>query len=324
MVDISKGYVDEPIPEEVNNNIVAEIKKLCREKNAVIMGHYYQPDDIQDISDYIGDSLALAQLAQKTDADIILVCGVHFMGETAKILCPDKKVLVPDLNAGCSLADSCPVDKFAEFKSQHPGYTVVSYVNTTAGVKAITDICVTSSNAKKIIDQLPLDEKIIFGPDRNLGNYINSVSGRNMLLWDGACEVHEKFSLEKILELKKQFADAPVLAHPECRKYILNVSDYVGSTKGIINYVAHSDKSQFIIATESGVIHEMRKQNPDKEFIPVPPDDSSCSCNECSYMKLTTLAKVYNALKFEQPEILISEDIRSKAEKSILNMLKMS
>ncbi|MBQ6962600.1 MAG: quinolinate synthase NadA [Paludibacteraceae bacterium] len=321
-VDISKGFVDKPVPAGID--IVKEIKRLCKEKNAVIMGHFYQPAEIQDISDYIGDSLALAQLAQKTTADIILVCGVHFMGETAKILCPDKKVLVPDLNAGCSLADSCNPDDFKKFIDEHPGHKVVSYVNTTAKVKALTDICVTSSNAQKIIDQLPKDQKIIFGPDRNLGNYINSTSGRSMLLWDGACEVHEKFSLEKILALKKQYPGAPVLAHPECKKHVLVVADYVGSTKGIINYVNNSDKKTFIIATESGVIHEMRKQNPDKEFIPVPPDDSTCACNECAYMRLTTLEKVYNALKYEQPEILISEDVRKKAEKSIVTMLQMS
>ena len=321
-MDISKGFVDKPVPAGID--IVKEIKRLCKEKNAVIMGHFYQPAEIQDISDYIGDSLALAQLAQKTTADIILVCGVHFMGETAKILCPDKKVLVPDLNAGCSLADSCNPDDFKKFIDEHPGHKVVSYVNTTAKVKALTDICVTSSNAQKIIDQLPKDQKIIFGPDRNLGNYINSTSGRSMLLWDGACEVHEKFSLEKIIALKKQYPDAPVLAHPECKKHVLVVADYVGSTKGIINYVNNSDKKTFIIATESGVIHEMRKQNPDKEFIPVPPDDSTCACNECAYMRLTTLEKVYNALKYEQPEILISEDVRKKAEKSIVTMLQMS
>lgn len=321
-MDISKGFVDKLVPADID--IVKEIKKLCKEKNAVIMGHFYQPAEIQDISDYIGDSLALAQLAQKTTADIILVCGVHFMGETAKILCPEKKVLVPDLNAGCSLADSCQPEEFKKFIDEHPGHKVVSYVNTTAKVKALTDICVTSSNAQKIIDQLPKDQKIIFGPDRNLGNYINSTSGRNMLLWDGACEVHEKFSLEKILDLKKQYPDAPVLAHPECKKHVLVVADYVGSTKGIINYVNNSDKKKFIIATESGVIHEMRKQNPDKEFIPVPPDDSTCACNECAYMRLTTLEKVYNALKYEQPEILISEDVRAKAEKSIVTMLQMS
>ena len=321
-MDISKGFVDKPVPAGID--IVKEIKRLCKEKNAVIMGHFYQPAEIQDISDYIGDSLALAQLAQKTTADIILVCGVHFMGETAKILCPDKKVLVPDLNAGCSLADSCNPDDFKKFIDEHPGHKVVSYVNTTAKVKALTDICVTSSNAQKIIDQLPKDQKIIFGPDRNLGNYINSTSGRSMLLWDGACEVHEKFSLEKIIALKKQYTGAPVLAHPECKKHVLVAADYVGSTKGIINYVNNSDKKTFIIATESGVIHEMRKQNPDKEFIPVPPDDSTCACNECAYMRLTTLEKVYNALKYEQPEILISEDVRKKAEKSIVTMLQMS
>ncbi len=316
------GFIDIPFDEKLD--IKEEIKRLCKEKNAVIMAHYYQPDEVQDIADNIGDSLALAQMAKKTDADIILICGVNFMGETAKILCPEKKVLVPDLKAGCSLSDSCPADKLEDFIKKHPGYTVVSYVNTSAEVKALTDICVTSTNAKKIINNLPKDEKIIFGPDRNLGNYINSSCNRDMLLWNGACDVHEKFSLEKIIKLKEKYRDAEVLAHPECKKHVLLVADYVGSTKGIIDYVNKSEKKTFIIATESGVIHEMRKRNPEKEFIPVPPDDSSCACNECAYMRLTTLKKLYNALKYEQPEIKVKESIRKKAEKSIIRMLELS
>ena len=316
------GFIDIPFDEKLD--IKEEIKRLCKEKNAVIMAHYYQPDEVQDIADNIGDSLALAQMAKKTDADIILICGVNFMGETAKILCPEKKVLVPDLKAGCSLSDSCPADKLEYFIKKHPGYTVVSYVNTSAEVKALTDICVTSTNAKKIINNLPKDEKIIFGPDRNLGNYINSSCNRDMLLWNGACDVHEKFSLEKIIKLKEKYRDAEVLAHPECKKHVLLVADYIGSTKGIIDYVNKSEKKTFIIATESGVIHEMRKRNPEKEFIPVPPDDSSCACNECAYMRLTTLKKIYNALKYEQPEIKVRESIRKKAEKSIIRMLELS
>ena len=322
LLNKEKGYIDAPI--DGIKDIIGEIKNLCKEKNAVIMAHYYQPDDIQDIADHIGDSLALAQMAKNTDADIILICGVNFMGETAKILCPDKKVLIPDLNAGCSLAESCPADKLEEFINAHPGCTVVSYVNTSAEVKALTDICVTSTNAEKIIRQLPENEKIIVGPDRNLGDYINSSCNRNMILWDGACDVHEKFSLDKILQLKNQYPDAEVLAHPECKKHVLLVADYVGSTKGIINYVNKSNKKRFLIATESGVIHQMRKNNPDKEFIPVPPDDSTCSCNECAFMRLSNLQKIYNALKYEQPEISIDEEIRKKAEKSIIRMLELS
>lgn len=301
-----------------------EIDKLRKEKNAVILAHYYQTGDIQDIADFVGDSLALAQWAAKTTADIIVLCGVHFMGETAKILCPDKKVLVPDLNAGCSLADSCPADEFAEFVNQHPGYTVISYVNTTAAVKAVTDIVVTSTNAKQIVDSFPKDAKIIFGPDRNLGNYINSVTGRNMLLWNGACHVHEQFSLEKILELKAQYPEAEVITHPECKQPIIQVSDFVGSTAALIRYTAQSDKKQFIVATESGVIHEMKKQSPDKEFIPAPPNDSTCACNECNFMRLNTMEKLYNCLKYEQPEILIDKDIQEKAVIPIRRMLELS
>ena len=308
----------------MNNALKEEINKLRKEKNAVVLAHYYQTGDIQDIADFVGDSLALAQWAAKTTADIIVLCGVHFMGETAKILCPDKKVLVPDLNAGCSLADSCPADKFTEFVSQHPGYTVISYVNTTAAVKAVTDIVVTSTNAKQIVDSFPQDTNIIFGPDKNLGNYINSITGRNMLLWDGACHVHEQFSLEKILQLKREYPDAEIITHPECKQPIIRVSDFVGSTAALIKYTARSDKKQFIVATESGVIHEMKKKSPDKEFIPAPPNDSTCACNECNFMRLNTMEKLYNCLKYEMPEIYIDKDIQEKAVRPIRKMLEIS
>jgi len=305
-------------------NIVEKIEKLKKEKNAVIMAHYYQRGDIQDIADFIGDSLALAQWAAKTDADIILLCGVYFMGETAKILSPSKKVLVPDTDAGCSLANSCPVSEFGKFIEAHPGHTVVSYVNTTAEVKALTDIVVTSTNAKQIIESLPEDEKIIFAPDKNLGNYINSLTGREMVLWDGACHVHEQFSLEKMLELKEQYPDALVLAHPECKTPILTVADYVGSTSALLNFAVESSAKYFIVATESGILHEMQKKAPQKFFIPAPPNDSTCACNDCSFMKLNTMEKVYNALLNEQPEVLIEDSLREKAVKPILRMLEMS
>ncbi|MDR0810711.1 MAG: quinolinate synthase NadA [Paludibacter sp.] len=303
---------------------ISEINRLRKEKNAVIMAHYYQTGDIQDIADMVGDSLALAQYAAATDADIIVLCGVHFMGETAKILSPQKKVLVPDMAAGCSLADSCPAEKFEKFVETHPEHTVISYVNTTAAVKALTDVVVTSTNAKKIIDTFPLDEKIIFAPDRNLGNYINSITGRKMLLWDGACHVHEQFSLEKILDLKKDYPDALILAHPECKKVILTVADYIGSTQALLNYATKSENKTFIVATESGILHEMQKQNLDKTFIPAPPNDSTCACNECSFMRLNTLEKIYNCLLNETPEILVDETVRLKAVKPIERMLGLS
>ena len=296
---------------------ISEINRLKKEKNAVIMAHYYQMGDIQDIADHVGDSLALAQWAAKTDADIIVLCGVHFMGETAKILSPTKKVLVPDLNAGCSLADSCPADAFEVFTKAHPDHTVISYVNTTAAVKALTDVVVTSTNAKKIVDQFPKDAKLIFGPDRNLGNYINSVTGRSMLLWDGACHVHEQFSVEKLVKLKSEHPDSLILAHPECKKTVLIMADFIGSTQALLNYATASDKKSFLVATESGILHEMQKQNPDKEFIPVPPNDSTCACNECNFMRLNTMEKLYNCLLNETPEILIDEEIRLKAVKPI-------
>ena len=306
--------------------LIEEINRLKKEKNAVIMAHYYQTADIQDIADVVGDSLALAQRAAKTDADIIVLCGVHFMGETAKILSPQKKVLIPDAHAGCSLADSCPADKFEEFVNAHPDHTVISYVNTTAAVKALTDVVVTSTNAKKIVDQFPQDAKLIFGPDKNLGNYINSVTGRNMLLWDGACHVHEQFSLEKLLDLKKENPDAEIVAHPECKSVILKMADYVGSTQGLLNYVTNSDKKKFLVVTESGILHQMTKANPDKTFIPVPPEieGKTCMCNECNYMRMNTMEKLYACLRDEKPEILIEEELREKAVKPILRMLEMS
>jgi len=306
------------------DELISEIKRLRREKNAVIMAHYYQIGDIQDIADMVGDSLALAQYAAKTEADIIVLCGVHFMGETAKILSPQKKVLVPDIEAGCSLADSCPADEFERFVKAHPDHTVVSYVNTTAAVKAHTDIVVTSTNAKKIIDSLPLDAKIIFAPDRNLGNYINSVTGRNMLLWDGACHVHEQFSVENLIELKKAHPKAKVLAHPECKNVVLMLADFVGSTQALLNYATNSQDTEFLVATESGIIHQMQKQNPNKVFIPVPPVDSTCGCNDCKYMRLNSLEKLYLCLKTEQPEILVDEALRVKAVKPIERMLELS
>lgn len=308
-------------------SVASEIRRLCKEKNAIIMAHYYTRPEIQEVADFIGDSLALAQKATTVDADIIVMCGVHFMGETMKILCPTKKVVIPDMAAGCSLADSCKAADLKKYKEEHPGYMVVSYVNTSADVKALTDVVVTSSNAKKIVDQLPQDAKIIFGPDKNLGNYINSVTGREMLLWDGACHVHSRFSLEALLELKKQYTDAPVLAHPECKAVILSQADVIGSTKAILDFVIKSDKKQFIVVTESGILHEMQKACPDKEFIPVPPEISEsigCQCNECEYMRLNTLDKLYKCLRDEKPEILVDEAIAQKAIAPIQRMLEMS
>jgi len=306
------------------NELISEIIRLKTEKNAVIMAHYYQEDDIQDIADFIGDSLALAQQAATTNADIIVLSGVHFMGETAKIISPEKKVLIPDVNAGCSLADSCPEDKFREFVEANPNHTVISYVNTSAAVKALTDIVVTSTNAAAIVNSLPENEKIIFGPDRNLGNYINSVTGRNMLLWDGACHVHEQFSVEKIIELKSKHPNAKLIAHPECKKVVLVMSDFIGSTASLLKYVQRSDNKEFIVATESGILHEMKSTCPGKIFIPAPPEDSNCACNDCSFMKLNTLQKLYECLLIEKPEILISDELREKAFRPIKKMLEMS
>ena len=319
---LKRGYVTEPVPQSID--LKEKIKKLCKEKNAVILGHFYQSDEIQEIADFIGDSLALAQWAAKTDADIIVMCGVYFMGETAKILCPDKKVLIPDLNTGCSLADSCPAEEFTKFVNAHPGHTVVSYVNTSAAVKAVTDVVVTSTNAKQIVESLPKDEKIIFGPDRNLGNYINSITGRNMLLWNGACHVHEKFSIEKIIELKKQYPEAQILVHPECKGALAKMADKVGSTAGLLKFAMASDKKDFIVATESGILYEMRKQCPEKNFIPAPPEDSTCACNECNFMRLNTLEKLYNTLKYEWPEVQVEKAVAEKAILPIQRMLDIS
>lgn len=305
-------------------NIKEEIKRMCREKNAVIMAHYYTDGEIQDIADFVGDSLALAQKAATTEADIIVMCGVHFMGETSKILCPDKKVLVPDLEATCSLAESCPADKFAEFVAQHPDHTVISYVNTTAATKAVTDIVVTSSNARQIVESLPQDTPIIFGPDRNLGGYINSITGRNMLLWDGACHVHEKFSVEKIIELKNQYPEAKVLVHPECKGAVVKLADKVGSTAALLQYSIKDSANVFIVATESGILHEMQKACPEKTFIPAPPSDSTCACNECSYMKLVTMQKLYDCLLNESPEIHVDSEVAEKAILPINRMLEIS
>lgn len=305
-------------------NIKEEIKRMCREKNAVIMAHYYTDGEIQDIADFVGDSLALAQKAATTEADIIVMCGVHFMGETSKILCPDKKVLVPDLEATCSLAESCPADKFAEFVAQHPDHTVISYVNTTAATKAVTDIVVTSSNARQIVESLPQDTPIIFGPDRNLGGYINSITGRNMLLWDGACHVHEKFSVEKIIELKNQYPEAKVLVHPECKGAVVKLADKVGSTAALLQYSIKDSANVFIVATESGILHEMQKACPEKTFISAPPSDSTCACNECSYMKLVTMQKLYDCLLNESPEIHVDAEVAEKAILPINRMLEIS
>lgn len=317
-----KGYVDEPLPQNVD--LKSEIRQMCHEKNAVIMAHYYTEGVVQDVADFVGDSLALAQKAAQTDADIIVMCGVHFMGETAKILCPGKKVIVPDLNATCSLAESCPADDFARFVADHPGHTVISYVNTTAATKAVTDVVVTSSNARQIVESFPKDTPMIFGPDRNLGNYINSITGRSMVLWDGCCHVHEKFSLEKILELKKQYPDAKVLVHPECKGAVVKLADKVGSTAALLKYSIEDSAQTFIVATESGILHEMKKACPQKTFIPAPPEDGSCACNECNYMKLVTLQKIYNSLKHEWPSIEVDAEVAKKAVVSIERMLEIS
>ena len=325
MVDkkwMEKGFIDEPIPKQID--IKAEIRRMCKEKNALIMAHYYTEGVIQEVADFIGDSLALAQKAATTDADTIVMCGVHFMGETNKILCPNKKVLIPDLNASCSLAESCPADEFERFVMAHPGHTVVSYVNTTAGTKAVTDVVVTSSNAKQIVDSLPKDAPIIFGPDWNLGNYINSLTGRHMVLWNGACHVHEKFSVEKILKLKKLHPEAKTLVHPECKGPVVNIADKVGSTAALLKFSIDDEAQTFIVATESGILNEMQRLAPHKTFIPAPPDDSTCACNECNYMKLITLNKLYNCLKYEWPYIEVQPEVALKAIKPIERMLEIS
>ena len=321
-----QGFIDEPVAE--GTDLKSKIRELCKEKDAIILAHYYTVGEIQEVADFIGDSLALAQKAAQTDAKIIVMCGVHFMAETCKILCPEKLVLCPDLNAGCSLADSCKAEDLKKYKEEHPGYQVVSYVNTTAAVKALTDVVVTSGNAKKIIDTFPEDAKIIFGPDQNLGSYINSITGRNMLLWNGGCHVHERFSVEAIVELKKQHPEAIVLAHPECKGPVLALADVVGSTAVILKHCVESDKKEFIIATEAGILHEIERQCEGKTFYLVPPEISEggvgCSCNQCDYMKMNSLLKIYNALRYEWPCVEVDEETAREAVKPINRMLELS
>ena len=323
---VEKGYIDEPVADGVD--LAKEIRNLCKEKNAVILAHYYTTGDIQQVADFIGDSLALARKAADTKADIIVMCGVHFMAETCKILSPEKTVICPDLNAGCSLADSCKAEDLKKFKEEHPGYKVVSYVNTTAAVKALTDVVVTSGNAKKIVDTFPKDEKLIFGPDYNLGSYINSVTGRNMLLWNGGCHVHERFSAQEIVRLKKEHPGAEVLVHPECKGPVVALADVVGSTAVLLKHAVERDTKEFIVATESGMLYERTNKCAEKTFIPVPPEVSEgslgCSCNECDYMKMNTLRKIYNALKCEWPTVEVAPEIARDAVKPIERMLELS
>ncbi len=300
-----------------------EILRLKAEKNAVILAHYYTRGEIQEVADHIGDSLALARIAAGLKEPVIVMCGVHFMGETAKILCPDKTVLIPDEKAGCSLADSCPAPEFEKFVKAHPDYQVISYVNTSAAVKALTDVVVTSSNARKVVDSFPEDAKLIFGPDRNLGAYINSVTGRDMLLWDGACHVHEQFSVEKLVELKKARPQARVLAHPECKRALILLADVVGSTAALLDYAVNNEATEFIVATESGILHEMQRKCPEKTFIPLPPEDSTCGCNDCSFMKLNTLEKLRDCLRDGYPEISVDPDIARLARRPIDRMLSI-
>lgn len=323
---LNKGFIDKPVPE--GTDLPKAIREMCREKDAVILAHYYTEGAIQDIADFIGDSLALARKAAKTDAKVIVMCGVHFMAETCKILSPEKTVLCPDLNAGCSLADSCRADDLKKYKEEHPGYKVVSYVNTTAAVKALTDVVVTSGNAEKIVRQLPEDEKIIFGPDYNLGSYINEITGRKMLLWNGGCHVHERFSVDEIVRLKQEHPSAVVLAHPECKGPVLTVADVVGSTAVLLKYVTEHPEGEYIVATEAGILHEMTRKCPETKFYPVPPEVSEgslgCSCNECQYMKMNTLLKIYNCLKYGWPTVDVEPEVAREAVKPINKMLEMS
>ena len=307
-----------------NEELISEINSLRKKRNAIILAHYYQEAEIQDIADFIGDSLQLSQQAAKTEADVIVFAGVHFMAETAKILSPSKTVLLPDLEAGCSLADSCKADDFERFLKEYPGHTVISYVNTTAEIKALTDIICTSSNALAIVNSLPKDEKIVFAPDKNLGSYIAGITGRDMVIWNGACHVHERFSLVKILQLKSEFPKAKIIAHPECEKPILIISDFIGSTAALLKYTESDGSTEYIVCTESGILHQMRKMNPDKIFIPAPPSDSSCACNDCQFMKMITLKKIYLSLKNNRFEISLNEEIRQKAERPIRRMLELS
>jgi quinolinate synthase len=328
---IEQGFIDEAPANGENytaRELKKEIRRLCDEKGAIILAHYYTTGDIQDVADFVGDSLALARKAAQTDARMMVMAGVHFMAETCKLLSPEKTVLCPDLNAGCSLADSCKAEDLQKFKDEHPGYQVISYVNTTAAVKALTDVVVTSGNAKRVVDQLPQDAKLIFGPDYNLGNYINEITGRKMLLWQGGCHVHERFSVSKILELKKQYPDAVVMAHLECKAPVLALADVKGSTADMLRHAQESSTKQFIVATEAGILHELQRTCPQKEFIPVPPEISEsgleCSCNECQYMKMNTLLKIYNCLRYEWPAIEIDPDLAREAVKPIERMLKLS
>lgn len=319
---IEKGYADEPLP--AGTDLPKSIRALCEERNAIILAHYYTEGAVQDVADYVGDSLGLAQQAAQTDAEVIVMCGVHFMGETCKILCPDKTVLIPDLRATCSLAESCPAEAFSAFVKAHPGYEVISYVNTSAAVKALTDVVVTSGNARRIVDSFPKDAKLIFGPDKNLGSYLNSLTGRQMLLWDGACHVHERFSVEKLVALRQEYPQAKVLVHPECRGAVVKLADVVGSTAALLKYATESEADTFLVVTESGILHEMQRQCPQKHFIPVPPDDSTCACNECNYMRLCTLPKVYNALRYNWPSVEVERSVAARAVKPIERMLALS
>lgn len=317
-----KGFIDEPFNPEIN--LVEEINSLKRKKNAIILSHFYVYGELQDIADYVGDSLGLAQAAAKTNAEIIVFVGVHFMAETAKIINPSKKVILPDLKAGCSLAESAPAEKFAEFKVKYPNHKVITYINATAELKTMSDIICTSANAKIVVDSFPSDQKLIFAPDKNLGNYINSITGREMVLWDGACIVHEQYSVEKITRLLDEHRDAEFIAHPECQKSVLLLAKHIGSTTSLLNYVNKSSHKKFIIATESGIFHQMKRACPDKVFIPAPSSDSTCACNDCSYMKLNSLHKLYACLKYEQPEIILPEEVIEKASIPIKRMLEFS
>jgi quinolinate synthase len=315
------GFLDLEIDPTLD--LFVEIEKLKKEKNAILLAHYYQEADIQDVADYIGDSLGLARKAQETNADMIVFAGVHFMAETAKILNPTKKVLLPDLHAGCSLSDSCPPSLFKRFKEQHPDHLVISYINCSAGIKALSDIICTSSNAQKIVESLPKEQKIIFAPDKNLGAFINKQTGRNMVLWNGACMVHEIFSLEKITKLKVRHPEAKLIAHPECEEPVLAIADFIGSTTQLLQYAKNDVSNSFIVATESGILHQMMKDAPHKTFIPAPPDNS-CACNDCPHMKLNTLEKLYLCMKYELPELLMDEELRLAAKKPIDRMMQLS
>ena len=321
-----QGYIDEPVAE--GTDLKAEIRRMCKQKDAIVLAHYYTVGDIQEVADFVGDSLALARKAAQTDAKMMVMCGVHFMAETCKLLSPQKTVLCPDLNAGCSLADSCRADDLKRFKEEHPGYQVVSYVNTTAAVKALTDVVVTSGNAKRVVDQLPQDAKLIFGPDYNLGSYINEVTGRQMLLWQGGCHVHERFSVDEIVRLRHLHPQAVVMAHLECKGPVLALADVKGSTADMLSYARQSQHKEFIVATEAGILHELQRTCPDKLCIPVPPEVSEgtvgCHCNECQYMKMNTLLKLYNTLKYEWPSVEVDPAIADQAVKPIQRMLELS